>query len=310
MFYRGKFKDYAFDHQSFEKRKELYVLKFGPPKCPTCEGDAGFKRGVPKKFCSFVCQGKQNGFSKPSTQERVREVVKEKYGVDNVLQLPHAREAAVKAAKNRIYVPSEETKAKQSLMSKQRWNDPVLRARMTASLKEACNKPEERERRSKFAKQQMNNAEHVRLFFGPGSGHFSKLHQRIREELQLGQFGFVSEQYVNPYIADELHPSKAVVIEINGDYIHANPKKYKATDVIRIPGHVYTAQEKWDRDQRKIDYLQSKGYKVYVIWESDDMEKWKELVKNNCINHRPTVSQSAQLGILHTPNNPRSKPAI
>lgn len=272
VFYRGKFKRYAFGHDSFEKRAELYVAKHGKPTCSTCGSPVTFHRGQPNKFCSFTCQGKQNGFSKSSTQERIREVVQAKYGVDNVSKLPEVQQAISESNMRRTVVVSEATKAKHSLNSKKRWADPGMKAKMKASIKEAVNRPMERQRRSEFAIKQMNDPEHIRLFFGAGFGCLSKLHIRLRNDLNLEKFGFISEQQIGRFIADELHQDKRLVIEINGDYIHANPAKYKADDVIRIPGESYTAQEKWDRDRRKIEYLQSRGYQVLVIWESDCIE--------------------------------------
>jgi len=282
VFYRGKFKRYAFGHDSFEKREQLYIAKFGAPTCLTCKNIVGFHRGQPKKFCSFVCQGKQNGFSKPSTQKRIQEVVQEKYGVSNVSELPEVRKAISESNVGRAVIVSSETKEKHSQNSKKRWADPVTRAKMCSSIRDAVNTPEERQRRSEFAKTQMNDVQHVRLFFGSGFGHLSKLHRRLRETLQLDKFGFVSEQPILPYIVDELCASKKIVIEINGDYIHANPKKYSADDIIRIPGDSYTAAEKWERDAKKKAYLESKGYCVFVIWESDDMGEWRSKLNAFC----------------------------
>lgn len=283
VFYRGKFKRYALGHDLFDKRVELYVLKHGNPTCATCGEIVGFQRGQPKKYCSFVCQGKQNGFSKASTQERIQEVVRQKYGVDNVSKLPEVQQAISRSNTGRVVVVSEETKAKHSVNSKKRWADPAIRSKMAAAIKKATNTPTERLRRSEFAILQMNDEEHIKMFFGSGFGCLSKLHQRLKAQLGLELLGFASEQRIGKFIADELNKEKNIVIEINGDYIHANPKKYKATDVIRIPGESYTAQEKWNRDKRKIDYLQEKGYQIHVIWESDDMEVWKQT-----LNYRQT----------------------
>jgi len=59
------------------------------------------------------------------------------------------------------------------------------------------------------------------------------------------------------------------VIEVNGDYVHANPKIYSADDIIRLRGNSYKASYKWQKDREKIDWLLSQGYTVTVIWESD-----------------------------------------
>lgn len=275
VFYRGRFKRYAFEHNLSEKREQFYISKNNHPTCTTCGGIVGFRRGKPKKFCSFICQGKQNGFSKPSTQERIRLSIEEKYGVSNISKLPKVRKAISESNMGRKVVVSNETKEKHSQNSKKRWSDPVVRAKMCEGIRKAVNTPKERQRRSEFAKIQMNDLQHIRLFFGSGFGHLSKLHCRLREKLQLDKFGFISEQPILPYIVDELCITEKIVIEINGDYIHANPKKYSAENVIRIPGGSYTAAEKWKKDANKIAHLQSKGYHVLIIWESDDMEEWR-----------------------------------
>lgn len=278
-FYRGKFRHYAAGHDTFEKRIELYVLKYGNPKCLTCGNVTSFRRGKPKKYCSFVCQGKQNGFSKPTTQNRIRKNIIEKYGVSNVAYLPEVQEAISKANIGRKVIVSDETKKKHSNNSKAMWANPDMRIKMSESIKKAANDPKERKRRSVLQQIRMNDPEYVEKLFGTCWGKFSKLHQRIRMQLQLEQYGFLYEQIIGNRMVDELHFERRIVIEINGDYIHANPKKYKADDVIRIPGENYTAQEKWERDRRKIEYLSQKGYQVFVIWESDNIEEWKQILQ-------------------------------
>lgn len=280
VFRRGKFKKYAYGHHSFEKRKELHILKYGLPKCKVCSKNAGFTRATPKEFCSFVCQGKQNGFSKPETQITIKKVVQERYGVDNILLLPEIRAKTLKANIGRVMVVSEATKKKHSTNSKNRWASVEYRNRVLPKMRASWNTVKEKQRRTIAAKEQMKNNFLSSLFFGRGAGHLSKLHLCIREVLQLTEKNFKSEQLIYPYCVDEINEDKKIIIEINGDYIHANPKKYKAEDIIRIPGTSYTAQEKWNRDNKRIKFLEDKGYKVFVIWESDDINHWKEIIES------------------------------
>jgi len=83
VFNRGKFKDYSKGHTKQDKKKELYILKYGEPKCLSC-GNIVEKwgRGIPLKYCKSSCR--------PSyfNQEKIKETIKEKYGVDNVFQIP------------------------------------------------------------------------------------------------------------------------------------------------------------------------------------------------------------------------------
>lgn len=108
------------------------------------------------------------------------------------------------------------------------------------------------------------------------SGRISKLHLRTKKQLNLPDCGFISEQVIDKYFVDELNENRKIIIEINGDYVHANPKIYKDSDIIRLPSCVYTAQEKWDSDRLKKEKLESLGYKVVIIWESDNLEEKKK----------------------------------
>lgn len=105
----------------------------------------------------------------------------------------------------------------------------------------------------------------------------TKLHRRLRKQLDLGKLGFKSEKPIGPYRVDELNEKKRVIVEINGDHAHANPRMFAAHDVIRFYG--YTAEEKWEKDAERQAYLESLGYTVVVVWETDD-HKNKEWVIN------------------------------
>lgn len=57
-----------------------------------------------------------------------------------------------------------------------------------------------------------------------------------------------------------------LVIEVNGDYWHANPKKYKANDIVLKDT---TAKQLWDKDKIKHDAIRSSGHNLEVIWEDE-----------------------------------------
>ena len=64
------------------------------------------------------------------------------------------------------------------------------------------------------------------------------------------------------------------VYEYNGDYDHANPEFYKATDSIRGSK---TAQQVWEKDSRKRNYIENVlGAELVEIWESD----WVDMKRN------------------------------
>lgn len=116
----------------------------------------------------------------------------------------------------------------------------------------------------------------VKPWFRGQTGVLSALHKRIKAALCCESLGFVSEQAIGPYRCDEVHHEKRVVIEINGDYVHANPKLHKPDDVIVLERDRYKASERWARDAEREKRLEALGYRVFVVWESDDMDVARE----------------------------------
>jgi len=82
-FRRGKFSTHAIGHKNFDYLKEQHIKLNGTPKCPTCNNDIlSWDRGKPRKYCNRKCQ--PNNWN----QDKVKKTVRERYGVDNVYQIP------------------------------------------------------------------------------------------------------------------------------------------------------------------------------------------------------------------------------
>jgi len=60
-----------------------------------------------------------------------------------------------------------------------------------------------------------------------------------------------------------------ILIEVNDDFWHANPKKYSKSDVMEFPFKKVRAVTIWNKDRIKKKYAESKGYKLITIWEND-----------------------------------------
>lgn len=102
-------------------------------------------------------------------------------------------------------------------------------------------------------------------------GKYSGLHNTVKNQmLKIGLTSFKSEEYINGYFADEIDIEHKIVIEVNGDYWHANPKYYNENDTIIFPGgHKTLVKDIWNHDSKKRQALINDGYKVYVLWEDD-----------------------------------------
>jgi hypothetical protein len=59
-----------------------------------------------------------------------------------------------------------------------------------------------------------------------------------------------------------------LLIEINGDFWHANPDIYCADDVLSHPGRLVKASELWHKDMEKEEVARRWGYKLLTLWES------------------------------------------
>jgi len=95
---------------------------------------------------------------------------------------------------------------------------------------------------------------------------------KSKKEVDLGNK--ISEKYeikrnthIGRYNCDIVHEESKTIVEYFGDYWHMNPKKYEKdffNERVKM-----TAQDRWENDEIKIEFLKNKGYNVIVVWESD-----------------------------------------
>lgn len=91
-------------------------------------------------------------------------------------------------------------------------------------------------------------------------------------EQQVGELDYTSlkkpfgkwSNELNSYVIYDIKHGDCV-IEFNGDYWHANPKLYEATDLIRGT----TVEKIWHKDEIKIKIAEDSGFRVMVVWESE-----------------------------------------
>ena len=75
-----------------------------------------------------------------------------------------------------------------------------------------------------------------------------------------------------------------LLIEINGNYWHANPAIYNEDDVFNFPKDTLTAKDIWELDKYKKDIAKENGYDFLCIWESEikeDINEVKQRIKNS-----------------------------
>lgn len=70
-----------------------------------------------------------------------------------------------------------------------------------------------------------------------------------------------------------------LVVEVFGDYFHANPMKYRQSDQIKLFKGRSTAPEIWYRDAERLKKLELCGYRTLVVWEYDIKKNLPEVIR-------------------------------
>jgi G:T-mismatch repair DNA endonuclease (very short patch repair protein) len=74
-----------------------------------------------------------------------------------------------------------------------------------------------------------------------------------------------------------IRPKK--IIEHNGTYNHADPRKFNPDDLIREHGKMVKASEIWKREKIILKQIKKQGYKILVVWEEDLLYNTEETTK-------------------------------
>jgi len=98
-------------------------------------------------------------------------------------------------------------------------------------------------------------------------GWTSKLESKVQEVLNDLNIEYINNKYLFGYNYDIIFLNKCI-LEIQGDFWHANPQTYKEEDILNFPKKKKTAKEIWKYDEKKKNSVEKHGYKVFYIWES------------------------------------------
>lgn len=106
---------------------------------------------------------------------------------------------------------------------------------------------------------------------------------RIQSILNELNISYTANGFLYAYNWDFLFKKK-IILEVQGDFWHANPKFYKKNDIL-LNG--LTADMVWKKDYRKKQKVEKHGYVVYYLWENDllnmsDGELKEKLIKMLC----------------------------
>lgn len=96
----------------------------------------------------------------------------------------------------------------------------------------------------------------------------SKLEHRIIRIANENNIEYKHQKWINNTSYDFLFSSKSI-LEVQGDYWHANPLIYSTGDVINQCGNIIKVDDIWNKDTIKKENAELYGYNVYYIWECE-----------------------------------------
>lgn len=103
----------------------------------------------------------------------------------------------------------------------------------------------------------------------------SKLEDRLSNVLTSLMVSHIRQKWIKNRSYDFHIMGTRMIIEVQGDFWHANPKSYKESDILNHFGNKITAGEIWLKDADKKKLAENYGYEVFYIWESD-MNIWTD----------------------------------
>lgn len=97
----------------------------------------------------------------------------------------------------------------------------------------------------------------------------SELESRFAKCLTKANYSFKSQFFLNRKSYDFKIDDFKILIEVQGDYWHANPLLYSSDDLLSYPGKKVKAKEVWEKDSKKKKNAQKYGYDILYFWEKD-----------------------------------------
>ena len=100
--------------------------------------------------------------------------------------------------------------------------------------------------------------------------NISNLEKRIGYILDNLYIKFETQFLINKFSYDYHIKDVNLLIEVNGDFWHANPIKYLPDDILPHPKSIgVKAKDLWLKDKRKNELAIKNGFNIITIWEAE-----------------------------------------
>ena len=293
-YYIERYPNLSFEEQNKLKSKhtregnyqciEFYLKKYPDKTLEECEQ---LRQEAVKEYTSKRDQnGEHNGMhhSKTSVEKRRSvsprciEFYLKKYPDKTLKECEQLRQEFIKYNNSRIKNAVKPTNLEYYLnqgMSEEEAKIALYNRQCTFSLEKCIKKYGEDEGKKRFQERQEKWIKSLKTHFikegiNNNSIYFeSVLQNKIVTQLIDNGIPIETEYYLfdkktnNGFSYDIRYKNK--LIEIQGDYWHANPKFYKANDKIRSN----IVRDIWKHDKIKNKVAKKFGYEIIYIWESD-----------------------------------------
>ena len=187
--------------------------------------------------------------AKEITAKKIKKHCQEKYGVDNPSQLDEVKEKKRNTFIEHYGIDNIWKTDDYKQFTRERWNSYG---------------PEEKTKNLKG------------LFERRKNGKVSNLEKRVLGILTDIGIDFVSQYRIGKYFHKyDIRISGAkVIIEVNGDFWHANPELYGPDDILTFSNtNKPRAKDVWKKDEKNRNFAEKNGYRIIYLWENEIKEK-------------------------------------
>jgi len=231
----------------------LFLLRyFGIPR--RTQSESSTKITVPKSVQTYLrLYGTTNALAKGAPgYEKKNRTVRKKYNVDNVFQLPKVKK---KVLDDNTYIVRYGLTRKELLSknSRQSWKYKTKVERQYWLSQSIC---------SARARQCLAYKQRSRI-----EKRFSRCLKALKIDF-IEQF-VLSKSPTKHYVYDFYFSRSNLLLEIQGDYWHANPIIYAPSDCIFYTYKTVKAEDVWHKDVTKANLAITKKYRIAHIWENE-----------------------------------------
>lgn len=190
-------------------------------------------------------------------KNKKKETFTKNYGVDNIFKTHNFGERATEIML-KLYGVKRKTNGKKQSLTKSKWSE-AKKQEVASKIKKSKSERTDEQNYNSYVLNSSNSCFKI-----------NKVETKIAEALIMCGLPHTFSKFVGGKSYDFYIHTTKILIEVQGDYWHANPLRYKSTDIIKYPGNVYkTAQQVWDYDKHKRNIAEKWGYILIEIWEDE-----------------------------------------